>query len=213
MRLLLIGPPGSGKGTQAGIISKKLHVPHISSGDMLRETISKGNSLGKEAEHYMSQGALVPDKLVIKIIMERLAEPDAKAGFLLDGFPRTVPQAEALDNELHKCHHNIDAVVKIEVPDGNIIERISGRRVDPETKKIYHVKFNPPPKEIADRVIQRGDDNEETLRNRLEKYHSDTAPLIDYYEERGLLTRVAGIGKVEEVTQRIIDATKIKDRL
>ncbi len=206
MRILLIGPPGSGKGTQASRIQDRLGIPHISSGDILREAVSKETALGKSANYYMSNGELVPDDIVIEIIMERIKRPDAKEGFLLDGFPRTVPQAEALENALAKCDLTVDHVLRIEVPDDKIIARVSGRRIDPKTNEIYHVEFNPPPPEIADRVIQRNDDNEETVRKRLEKYRADTAQLIDYYEKKGILKRISGVGTLDEVQRRIFEA-------
>lgn len=208
MRVILIGPPGSGKGTQACKIQSRLGIPHISSGDMLREAVSNGTALGKQADSYMSRGALVPDNLVIEIIMERISRPDAQEGFLLDGFPRTVPQAKTLDLAMHQTHLNIDHVLRIEVPDQEIILRITGRQIDPVTNNIYHIKFNPPPPEIASRVIHRKDDNERTLKMRLLKYHTDTGPLIDYYEQQGLLISVSGLGTVEKVHERLLAAIK-----
>jgi len=206
MRILLIGPPGTGKGTQAGRIKKKLGIPHISSGDMLREAVNKDTPLGKEAANYMSQGSLVPDDLVIEIINHRISQPDAKEGFLLDGFPRTVPQAKALDKALEESNIEINHVLQIVVPDEQIIIRTTGRLIDPLTNKIYHKKFKPPPPEIADRVIQRNDDNEETLKKRLAKFHADTAPLLKYYDSLGLLHKIPGMGQPEEIEQRIYDA-------
>ncbi len=203
MRVLLIGPPGSGKGTQAARIKDKVGIPHISSGDMLREAVAKDTPLGQKAHDYMSQGRLVPDDLVIEIILVRISQPDASTGFLLDGFPRTPPQAAALKKALTPHGFNIDHVIKIEVPDSVIIGRTTGRRIDPVTNKIYHSEFNPPPPEIAARVIQREDDEEVTLRKRLAKYHKDTQQVTDYYEQRGLLHIVNGVGKLEEVQQRI----------
>jgi len=203
MRILLIGPPGTGKGTQADRIKSRLGIPHISSGDILRATVSEGAPLGKQADDYMSQGLLVPDNLVIEIIMERILQPDARVGYLLDGFPRTRPQAEALDLALERSNFQIDHVLKIEVPDEQIIIRTIGRRIDPVTNKIYHIKFNPPPPEIADRVIQRSDDDGETLKRRLIKFHEDTSPIIDFYDQRGLLRKIPGIGTMAEVQNRI----------
>ncbi len=207
MRILLIGPPGSGKGTQAALIQKRLGFPHISSGNMLREAVSEGTPQGKRADRYMSEGDLVPDDLVIEIIMERISLPDACKGFLLDGFPRTVPQAEALQDALSDGLANpdkrINYVLKIEVPDSEIIGRISGRRIDPVTDKIYHVTFSPPPPEIATRVIQRQDDSEEILRSRLGKYHADVAPLVEYYDRRKILHVIPGLGELSEVEARI----------
>lgn len=203
MRIILIGPPGSGKGTQAKRIMNKLNIPHISSGDMLREAVRNSTPLGKEAESYMKQGALVPDNLVIEMIAKRLLQPDAREGFLLDGFPRTLRQSQALDEALEGTHVKIDYVLIIEVLDKEIIERNTGRRIDLETGKIYHIKFDPPPAEIASRVIQRDDDLEETVKYRLEKYHADTEPLIPYYEGQDLVRKVSGVGSLEEVKERL----------
>ncbi|RME76784.1 MAG: adenylate kinase, partial [Planctomycetota bacterium] len=206
MRLILIGPPGAGKGTQAKRLAARFGIPHISTGDMLREAVREGTELGRKAEAYMREGALVPDDLVIAMVIERLGRPDAARGFLLDGFPRTRAQAEALDRELERAGIALDAVVLIEVPDEQILERITGRRLDPETGEIYHVTFRPPPPEIASRLVQRSDDTEQACRKRLEKYHAETAPVIPYYEERGLLRRVDGTGSPDEVTERIVQA-------
>jgi len=203
MRIILIGPPGSGKGTQAKRIVEKLNIPHISSGDMLREAVANETPLGKEAKLYMTKGALVPDNLVIEMIVERIAQPDAREGFLLDGFPRTLPQSKALDKALLATNVKIDYVLLIQVPDENIIERNTGRRIDLKTGKIYHVKFDPPPAEIASRVIQRDDDLEETVKYRLEKYRADTEPLIPYYEEQDLARKVSGVGSLEEVKGKL----------
>jgi len=203
MRIILIGPPGSGKGTQAKRIVNKFHIPHISSGDMLREAVRNATPLGKEAESYMKQGALVPDNLAIEMIAKRLLQPDASEGFLLDGFPRTLRQSQALDEALKGTHVKIDYVLIIKVPDKQIIERNTGRRIDMETGKIYHVKFDPPPAEIASRVIQRDDDLEETVKYRLGKYHADTEPLIPYYGEQDLVHEVPGVGSLKEVEGRL----------
>ncbi len=203
MRIILIGPPGSGKGTQAKRIVDKLNIPHISSGDMLREAVSNETPLGKEVKSYMTKGALVPDNLVIKMMVERIGQPDARSGFLLDGFPRTLPQSEALDKALIATNVRIDYVLLIKVPDEEIIERNTGRRIDLKTGKIYHLKFDPPPAEIASRVIQRDDDLEETVKYRLEKYHADTEPLIPYYEKQDLVRKVSGVGSLEEVKERL----------
>lgn len=209
MQIILIGPPGSGKGTQANRIKKKLGIPHISSGDMFREAVASDTPLGKQAALYMAQGALVPDNLVIEMIIERISQQDAKKGFLLDGFPRTLPQAQALDAALSECGHKLDQVLHFEVPDEEIIIRTTGRRIDPITNKIYHIKYNPPPPEIASRVIQRSDDNENTLKTRLQKFHAMTEPIIAYYEERGLVTKICGIGTLAQVQERIFDALGI----
>ncbi|MFW5856388.1 MAG: adenylate kinase [Planctomycetota bacterium] len=206
MRLILVGPPASGKGTQAEILKEKLGIAHISTGDMLRANVKEGTDLGKQAKEYMDAGGLVPDELVIAMVLERLKQPDAKDGFLLDGFPRTRPQAEALDKALDEAGVSIDAVVFINVPDETVLERMTGRRMDPETGKIYHTTFNPPPAEIADRIIQRKDDNPESVKVRLEKYHAETAPIIPFYEEKGLIKRIDGLQKPEAVTADVLQA-------
>ncbi len=209
MRIILIGPPGSGKGTQAKRIVDKLHIPHISSGDMLREAIANETPLGKEANSYMTKGALVPDNLVIKMIVERIGQSDARKGFLLDGFPRTLPQSQALDKALLRTSVNIDYVLLIQVPDEEIIERNTGRRIDLQTGKIYHIKFDPPPDEVTSRVIQRNDDKEETVKYRLDKYHGETEPIIPYYEEQGLVCKVSGVGTLNEVEDRLFKSLGI----
>ncbi|MCA9537619.1 MAG: adenylate kinase [Myxococcales bacterium] len=208
MRMILIGPPGAGKGTQAARLVSRHGIPHISTGDMLRAAVKAGTKLGLEAEGYMKRGDLVPDAVVIGMVIERIAEPDAQAGFMLDGFPRTRPQAEALDKALAEAGVKLDAVVLIEVDDSLIVERITGRRSDPETGAIYHLKFNPPPAEVADRLVQRKDDTEEACRARLFKYHSETAPVVPFYEAQGLVARVDGVGTPDEVTDRLLAALK-----
>lgn len=206
MRLILVGPPGAGKGTQAKRLVESHDLVHLSTGDMLRAAVKKGTEMGKQADEYMKKGALVPDEVVIGMVLERIQKSDCKDGFMLDGFPRTRPQAEALDTALEEAGLSLDAVVLIQVPDALIVERITGRRSDPETGEIYHVKFNPPPEEIADRVTQRKDDTEEACQARLEKYHSETAPVVPFYDAKGILIRVDGVGSPDEVTQRIEDA-------
>ena len=171
MRLILVGPPGAGKGTQAVRLIERLGVPHLSTGDMLREAVKQGTELGKKADGFMKSGGLVTDDLVIPIVVERIQQFDCAQGFILDGFPRTRPQAEALDVALKAAGVALDAVAVIEVPDEFIVERITGRRQDPVTNTIYHTKFNPPPAEIAARIVQRSDDTEEACRARLKKYH------------------------------------------
>jgi adenylate kinase len=204
--MILVGPPGAGKGTQAKRLVERFGIPHISTGDMLRAAVKEGTDLGKQADGFMKSGALVPDELVIAMVIERLGKPDCGKGFMLDGFPRTRPQAEALDTQLADAGLGLDAVVLIEVPDDMIVGRITGRRLDPETGEIYHTEFNPPPAGVADRVIQRKDDTGEACRKRLEKYHSETAPIVPFYEQKGILKRADGTGSPDEVTGRLTAA-------
>jgi|SRR6188508_239288 adenylate kinase len=206
--MILIGPPGAGKGTQAQRLVEQFSIPHISSGDMLRAAVAEGTELGRQADGFMKAGGLVPDDVVIGMVIERIGKPDAAAGFMLDGFPRTRPQAEALDAALAEASVALDRVLLIEVPDGLIVERIVGRRSDPQTGAIYHLKFNPPPPEIAGRLVQRKDDTEEACRARLDKYHSETAPIVPFYEAKGVLVRVNGDGPPDQVTRRIVDALR-----
>ena len=203
MRMILVGPPGAGKGTQAARLIDTFRIPHISSGDMLRAAVKEGTALGLEADRFMKAGKLVPDEVVIGMILERIARPDCAAGFMLDGFPRTRPQAEALDAAMRGARVDLDAVVLIEVPDGLLEERAVGRRSDPETGAIYHLKYNPPPAEIAGRLVHRKDDTIEAVTTRIQKYHSETAPIIPFYREAGILRQVDGVGEPDVITQRI----------
>ncbi len=201
MRMILVGPPGAGKGTQAAKLVDAYKIPHISTGDMLRAAVKEGTEMGKQADGFMKAGNLVPDAVVIGMVIERIAKSDCDDGFMLDGFPRTRPQAEALETEMDKACIKLDVVLLIEVPDELIVERIVGRRSDPKTGTIYHMKFNPPPEGLE--VTQRKDDTEEACTARLKKYHSETAPIIPFYEEQGLIRRVDGNGAPDEVTGRI----------
>lgn len=205
MRMIFIGPPGAGKGTQAKRLVERYGIPHVSTGDMLRAAVKAGTELGKLAEKLMSEGALVPDDVIVGIVRDRLKEDDAAKGVLLDGFPRTVPQAEALDTMLDEEGIALDAVVLLEVDDDLIVERIVGRRSDPETGDIYHLTFDPPPAAIADRLVHRKDDTEDAVRSRLGAYHAQTAPIIPFYEAKGLVKRVDGVGSPDDVTGRIVD--------
>ncbi|HEU5057630.1 MAG TPA: adenylate kinase [Kofleriaceae bacterium] len=208
MRMILIGPPGAGKGTQAQRLVQQYSIPHISSGDMLRAAVAEGTELGRQADGFMKAGQLVPDDVVIGMVIDRIGKPDAARGFMLDGFPRTRPQAEALDAALARAGVALDRVLLIEVPDSLIVERIVGRRTDPKTGTIYHLTFNPPPPDIAGRLVQRKDDTEEACRARLDKYHSETAPIVPFYEQKGILVRVNGDGPPDQVTRRIVDALR-----
>ena len=206
MRMVLIGPPGSGKGTQAALLVARYKIPHISTGDMFRAAVAEQTELGKKAYDFMKSGNLVPDDMVIPMALERLAKPDAQQGFILDGFPRTHPQAEELDTELKKHNVALDYVLVIELPDELILERNTGRRNDPVTGAIYHIKFNPPPPEVAGRVVQRKDDRAEAIKARLAIYHAEAASIREFYQDKGILRRVDGNGAPEMVSQRIVAA-------
>ena len=209
MRLILLGPPGAGKGTQAQFIRDKFGIPQISTGDMLRAAVKAGTPLGKQAKQVMDSGRLVSDDIIIGLVKERLREPDCQRGYLFDGFPRTIPQADALKN----AGVALDYVLEIDVPDADIITRMTGRRVHPGSGRVYHLKFNPPKAEGKDDVtgeplIQRDDDKPETVKKRLEVYRQQTRPLVDYYQALpGVKYRkISGIGGVDEVTQRALAA-------
>lgn len=213
--VILLGGPGAGKGTQAERIVTDFALPHISTGEMLRAAVAKGTATGREAQKYMESGALVPDEVVIGVVRDRLAEPDAAEGFLLDGFPRTVPQAAALDAMLAGAGRGITHVVLIEVPAEELVQRIAGRRSCAVCGKIYNVAFDPPRADgVCDvdggELVQRADDNEETVRNRISVYEQQTAPLVGYYTDRGVLQSAFGGGKrpdeVYEQVQRILAA-------
>jgi adenylate kinase len=208
MNIILLGPPGAGKGTQAKMLVEKYHIPQISTGDILRAAVKEGTQLGKEAKSYMDKGELVPDSVVIGIVEERIQEPDCKNGYMLDGFPRTVPQATALDEMLQKLGSKIDHVVSIEVPQEELIKRLTGRRTCRECGAGYHVMFDPPKKEgVCDKcggeLYQRDDDNEQTVRSRLQVYDSQTKPLIEYYQAQGKLRPIDGVGDIKEIFERI----------
>src|SRR6185503_7212007 len=209
MRLILLGPPGAGKGTQAQFIRDKLGIPQISTGDMLRAAVKAGTPLGKQAKQVMDSGRLVSDDIIIGLVKERLREPDCQRGYLFDGFPRTIPQADALKN----AGVALDYVLEIDVPDADIITRMTGRRVHPGSGRVYHLKFNPPKAEGKDDVtgeplIQRDDDKPETVKKRLEVYRQQTRPLVDYYQALpGVKYRkISGIGRVDEVTRHALAA-------
>jgi adenylate kinase len=203
MRMILVGPPGAGKGTQAARLVDAYRITHISSGDMFRAEVKEGSELGTQLDHFMKLGGLVPDDITIPIVLKRITAPDCAAGFMLDGFPRTRPQAEALDAAMQKAGLLLDAVVLIEVPDALLEERAIHRRSDPDTGKIYHLKYNPPPADIVDRLIHRADDTKEAVNKRVAKYHSETAPIVPFYIQKGILKRVDGVGDPDVVTERI----------
>ncbi|WP_341717641.1 adenylate kinase [Micromonospora sp. FIMYZ51] len=213
MRLVLVGPPGAGKGTQAEFIAAHLSVPKISTGDIFRANVSQGTPLGVEAKRYMDAGKLVPDEVTINMVRDRLAEPDAAEGFLLDGFPRTTPQAAALDKLLADLGTSLELVLELVVDDDEVIRRLSGRRTCRGCGKIWHVEFDPTTREgICDRcgaeLFQRDDDKPETIAARLREYAEKTAPLVDYYGAQGKLVGIDATGPVEDVTVRAIDALR-----
>ena len=204
MKIIMLGAPGAGKGTQAKMIADKYGVPHISTGDIFRANIKNGTELGMEAKKYMDQGLLVPDELTVRILLDRVAQDDCKNGYVLDGFPRTIPQAEVLDSELTKLGDHIDYAINVDVPDENIVKRMSGRRACLTCGATYHIEHVPPKKEgICDvcgsELVLRDDDKPETVKNRLNVYHEQTQPLIDFYTEKGVLKTVDGTGPREEV--------------
>ncbi len=209
MNLILLGPPGCGKGTQAKMLTEKHHIPQISTGDILRKAVKQETPMGVEAKNYMNAGKLVPDEVVIGIIQDRLKQSDCENGFILDGFPRTVVQAEALDSTLTSMQKKIEHALSITVADEELLGRLTGRRTCRSCGAMYHVMFNPPKKEgvcdaCSGELYQRDDDTEETIRNRLNVYNQQTAPLIDYYQAKGLLRNIAGTGKIEEILEKIL---------
>lgn len=211
MKIVLLGPPGAGKGTQADVLVKKLLVPHISTGDMFRAAISNGTELGKEAKAYMDKGQLVPDIVTVGIIRDRISMSDCREGFLLDGFPRTLPQAEALDNLMNEMSTNLDAVLNISVPLDRLIDRLTGRRMCRNCGTIYHLLYNAPEVEnVCDacggELYQRDDDKEATVKSRLEVYEAQTAPLISYYEQKGILHTINGDLPINAVTAQLGEA-------
>lgn len=210
MVILFLGAPGAGKGTQASIISRKLGIPHISTGDIFREAVTQGTELGKKAKEYMDKGELVPDEIVIGIVKERLSKDDCKDGFVLDGFPRTVAQAEALDLVLSDLGKNLNFVFNVKVSEDEIVRRLTGRRTCKKCNAVYHIEFNPPKQEnVCDicggELYQRDDDKEETVRNRIKVYNEKTATLIDYYRRKEILFDINGELPVEKVTEDILN--------
>lgn len=211
MRSVLLGAPGSGKGTQAGIISERLGIDHVASGDLFREAASRGDEVGRQAKSYMEKGLLVPDEITIRMILERVAAPDCARGFILDGFPRTLEQAKALDMALGERGEAIDRVFYIKVATEELVRRLSGRFICRSCQTPYHPVSSPP--EVADRcdrcggeLYQRPDDLPETVKKRIEVYFAETAPLIDYYEEAGKLVEINGQGEISEISERLVAA-------
>lgn len=218
MRAVLVGPPGAGKGTQAQILAAELSIPKVSTGDIFRANVGGGTELGKQAKEYMDRGDLVPDEVTNAMVRSRLAEPDAREGFLLDGFPRNVAQAETLDSMLVDLDRRLDAVLELRVETEEVVQRLSGRRTCRKCGHVQHVAYDPPAVDgVCDRcggeLIQRDDDHEETIRRRLEVYQEQTAPLVSFYAERGLLVAIQAVGPVEEVTARALDALREADRV
>ena len=210
MKIIMLGAPGAGKGTQAKKIAQKYGIPHISTGDIFRANIKNGTELGKKAKTYMDQGLLVPDELTGYLVIDRVNQEDCKDGYILDGFPRTIPQAESLDAALAKMGQKVDYAINVEVPDENIINRMSGRRACVGCGATYHIKYNPPKTEgicdaCGEKLILRDDDKPETVQKRLGVYHDQTQPLIDYYGKAGVLKEVDGTVDMEEVFQAIVN--------
>jgi len=204
MRIILLGAPGAGKGTQANLLSEQLGIPQISTGDLLRSNMKNETPLGKTAKSYMDKGLLVPDEITLSLVRDRLNKDDCKRGFILDGFPRTLQQAKALENELEGTASNLDLVINIDIADEEIIKRLSGRRICSNCGNTYHMDYNPPREngtcdKCQNTLIQRNDDEESTVIKRLNTYHEQTEPLIEYYQERNMLTEIDGTKTIEEI--------------
>ncbi|SER75746.1 adenylate kinase [Lachnobacterium bovis] len=209
MKIIMLGAPGAGKGTQAKQISAKYEIPHISTGDIFRANIKNGTDLGKKAKEYMDKGALVPDELTCDLVMDRIQQEDCKNGFILDGFPRTIPQAEALENALTSAQQSMDYAINVDVPDENIIKRMGGRRACLNCGATYHIEFNPTKVEgvcdaCGNEIVLREDDKPETVKNRLSVYHDQTQPLIDFYSKKGILKTVDGTQNLDKVFEDIV---------
>ncbi|WP_132244874.1 adenylate kinase [Marinisporobacter balticus] len=211
MRLILLGPPGAGKGTQASGIIEKFDIPHISTGDIFRKNIKEGTNLGKKAKEYMDQGLLVPDELVVAIVEDRLQQEDCKKGFLLDGFPRTVIQAEQLDKVLDNMNVALDKVINIDVDKSILVERAVGRRICKSCGATFHIQFNPPKEagvcdKCGEALYQRADDNEETVSKRIEVYLNETQPLIEYYKNKGMIATIDGQQEIDKVFKDVLSS-------
>ena len=210
MKIIMLGAPGAGKGTQAKKIAEKYHIPHISTGDIFRANIKNGTELGKKAKTYMDQGLLVPDELTVDLVIDRVGQDDCKDGYILDGFPRTIPQAECLDAALEKRGEKVDFAINVEVPDENIVNRMSGRRACVGCGATYHIKYNPTKVDgvcdaCGEKLVLRDDDKPETVQKRLGVDHDQTQPLIDYYTKSGVLKEVDGTVDMEDVFQAIVE--------
>ena len=210
MKIIMLGAPGAGKGTQAQMIADKFNIPHNSTGDIFRANIKNGTELGKKAKEFMDKGLLVPDELTVQLLLDRVANEDCKNGYVLDGFPRTIPQADVLDSELTKLGDKVDFAVNVDVPDENIVRRMSGRRACLKCGATYHIEHIPPKTEgICDKcgseLVQREDDKPETVQNRLSVYHEQTQPLIDYYDKKNILKTVDGTKDMQEVFNDIVN--------
>jgi adenylate kinase len=215
MRIIFLGPPGAGKGTQAKMLIDRYGIPQISTGDILRAAVKEGTPMGKKAKEYMDSGKLVPDEVVIGIMQDRLKESDCAKGFILDGFPRTVAQAEALEKMLKELNMPIDKVLALEVPDEVLIERLTGRRTCKSCGQMYHVKFDPPKNvdkcdKCNGELFQRDDDKEETIKNRLSVYHAQTAPLLDFYGKKGMVIKIDGTKTPDEIFKSLINVLEGK---
>ena len=213
--MVLLGPPGAGKGTQAKLLQERFKACQVSTGDILRKAVAEQTPLGKQAAQYIKQGALVPDPLIVNLVAERLQDKDCEKGFILDGFPRTISQAESLDEILTRMGLTLDRVLSVQVPHSVIVQRLAGRRTCKGCGALYHLTLDPPDKEgVCDRcggeLYQRDDDREETITARLKVYETQTAPLMNYYRERGLLRDIDGVGKVDEIRSRVIEV--LEDR-
>ena len=211
MKILLLGPPGGGKGTQAKLLVKKLNIPQISTGDILREHVKKQTNLGKKAKNYMENGELVPDKLILQMMGQRLLADDCLKGYILDGFPRTAPQAIGLEDLLTSLNQRLNKVIVLDVPDNDIVDRMGGRRMHLSSGRVYHIKYNPPKKDGLDDItgeelVIRKDDQKETVLKRLDIYHSTTKPLINYYQEKNIVQKIDGSSDINIINKNIMNS-------